>query len=59
MKKLLLGWRMGGVASSDPLWFVVPDWLKVVNMKVTAVGSFVLTVSGMEAQFGLRGHRAD
>lgn len=42
MRKLLLGWRMGDVASSDPLCFVVPDWLRVVNMEVTAVGYFFL-----------------
>ncbi len=33
MKKLLLGWRMGGVV------------LKVVNMEMIAVGCFVLTGS--------------
>lgn len=43
MKKLLPGSRMD--ALSDPLWFVAPDRLKVVNMEVTAVGCFVLIVS--------------
>lgn len=44
MSKPLLVWRMGGVALSDPPWFVALYWWEVVNMEVIAVGCFVLIV---------------
>lgn len=50
---------MDAVEFNDSLWFVAPDWLMLVNMAVTALGSpAIVSSSGLGDHFGWRGHRA-